>query len=170
MTMVQTYCPDPDDSDLVFNIPTGSAHLNLTFNQKFYKEMYVIILFCFIGSDQKSIENELSDSDEAPDDVPFSKAKNEALSLRKAEELVQKLTKEKQKKRRQQNEALMREQKEDKTKRLQAIASKRLPLDLVDDVSAQPIQPSPDSRKKLKKGTGSEEVSRVHTSIYLKLY
>ena len=74
--MVQTYCPDPDDSDLVFNIPTGSAHLNLTFNQKFYKEMYVIILFCFIGSDQKSIENELSDSDEAPDDVPCGKLKN----------------------------------------------------------------------------------------------
>ncbi len=120
-----------------------------------------------LGSDViKSGENDpLSDSDEAPDDVPFSKAKIEALSVQRAQELVKKTTKEKQKKQRQKNEALMREQKEEKLKRLQSLASKRLPEDLVDNISAQPIQPSQNSKKKLKV---EQEVSRVHTSIQLK--
>lgn len=59
----------------------------------------------------------------------------------------------------------MREQKEEKIKRLQSLASKRLPEDLVDDISAQPVQPSHNSKKKLKL---EQEVSRVHTSIQLK--
>lgn len=41
----------------------------------------------------------------------------------------------------------MKEQKEEKLKRLQALASKRLPDELIDTVSAQPVVVTPVSKK-----------------------
>ena len=91
--------------------------------------------------------------DEAPEDVPFSMSKNSALTLLKATEKSQIEAKNLKKKRRQQNEALLQKQKEEKEKRLQVLASKRLPEDLLDnlhkDHDEKHVQ---QSTQKLKKG------------------
>jgi hypothetical protein len=107
----------------------------------------------------------VSDSDEAPDDVSFSKSKVAALSILKAEEQFKRITKEEQKKRRQKKETLMKEQ---KAKTLQSLASKRLPDNLVDVISAQPVQQQSqqDSEKKQRKRTKSGNASSGHISIF----
>nr|CAH0112894.1 unnamed protein product [Daphnia galeata] len=131
------YCPDPEDSDLVFNIQTDDI-----------KKILVQ-------------ENDLaSDSDEAPDDVSFSTAKVAALSVLKAEEQFKRLTKEEQKKRRQRKEAVMKEQ---KVKHLQSLISKKLPDSLVHIMSAQSIQQiQSDSKKKQTTGAKSENAKQDH--------
>lgn len=128
----------------------------------------VTTIFKFTDDIEKvlSVEkNDLaSDSDEAPDDVSFSKAKCAALSVLKAEEQFKRVTKEEQKKRRQKKEALMKEQ---KVKHLQSLASKRLPDNLVDIISAQPIQQfQQDSKKKQRMRIKSENAIHDHISIF----
>lgn len=85
-------------------------------------------------------QEEASDSDEAPEDVPFSVSKNAALLTFKTEKQTREDAKEQVKKRRQKIEAVLKEQKEDKLKRLESLASKRLPDDLIENISAQPVQ------------------------------
>lgn len=166
--MVQPYCPDPDDSDLVFNIPlSGFCKVLHLPSQMFSNQHFVFNLFKendhskLEKTDDTAKENETSDSDEAPDDVPFSTSKSAALSIREAEEQVKKKSKEDQKKRRQKKEDLMKEQKEEKLKRLESLASKRLPEDLVDNISSQPVKQDTARRQKKMK---TQEVARVHTS------
>ena len=130
--MQYEYCPDPEDSDLVFNIPAGvlicSVHNSFIPLMKLVCQLLDTTTFQFTGDDAKNLAVEenyfASDSDEAPDDVSFSKSKVAALSVLKAEEQFKRITKEEQKKRRQKKEALMKEQ---KAKTLQSLASKRLP-------------------------------------------
>ncbi|KAI9560578.1 hypothetical protein GHT06_011526 [Daphnia sinensis] len=130
------YCPDPEDSDLVFNIPSGN----------YMKESAV------------ETNKSASDSDEAPDEVSFCKAKNVALSILNAEEEIKKTTKAEKKKQNQKKEALMKEQKH---KHLQSLVSKRLPNNLVDTISAQPVQ-FQDRKIKRRKESESKDTSRKH--------
>ncbi|XP_057372137.1 uncharacterized protein LOC130693040 [Daphnia carinata] len=131
------YCPDPEDSDLVFNIPSG----------KYAKESAV------------EINEPASDLDEAPDEVSFSKAKTAALSILNAEEQMKKTTKGEKKKQGQKKEALMKEQKH---KHLQSLVSKRLPNNLVDTISAQPMQFQEGSKVKRRKEFKSKDTSSKH--------
>lgn len=163
------YCPDPEDSDLVFNIPAGTSFLFIPLMELVCFQLQQIVLFFSPEDDETNLaveENDSeSDSDEAPDDVSFSKSKVAALSLLKAEEQFKRITKEEQKKRRQKKEALMKEQ---KAKTLQSLASKRLPDNLVDVISAQPVQQESqqDSEKKQRKRTKSGNASSGHISIF----
>ncbi|KZS05696.1 Uncharacterized protein APZ42_031045 [Daphnia magna] len=129
------YCPDPEDSDLVFNIPSGN----------YVKESVV------------ETNEPASDSDEAPDEISFSKAKNAALSILNAEEQMKKSTKAEKKKQGQNNEARMKEQKQ---KHLQSLASKRLPNNLVDIISAQPVQFQDKEKKRIKESKSKDATSK----------
>jgi hypothetical protein len=162
------YCPDPEDSDLVFNIPAGTSSSFNSFDGTCVFLVTTKCLFFFPGDETNLAVEEndsASDSDEAPDDVSFSKSKVAALSILKAEEQFKRITKEEQKKRRQKKEALMKEQ---KAKTLQSLASKRLPDNLVDVISAQPVQQQSqqDSEKKQRKRTKSGNASSGHISIF----
>lgn len=129
------YCPDPEDSDLVFNIPSGN----------YVKESVV------------ETNEPASDSDEAPDEISFSKAKNAALSILNAEEQMKKSTKAEKKKQGQNIEARMKEQKQ---KHLQSLASKRLPNNLVDIISAQPVQFQDGKKKRIKESKSKDATSK----------
>lgn len=108
-------------------------------------------------------ENEpASDSDEAPDEISFIKAKTAAISMLKAEEHVKKSAKEEKKKQGQKKESFMKEQ---KLQHLQSLATKRLPNDLVDIISAQPVQVL-DVKMKRRKETESKDTLHKHISIF----
>lgn len=106
-----------------------------------------------------------SDSDEAPDEISFSKAKNAALSILNAEEQMKKSTKAEKKKQGQNNEARMKEQKQ---KHLQSLASKRLPNNLVDIISAQPVQFQDGEKKRIKESKSKDATSK-HISSFPKI-
>lgn len=99
-------------------------------------------------------DEEPTSDDEAPEDVPFAQSKDTALAQRKAEAQSQKDVSELKKKHRQKTEALLLEQKQEKAQRLQALASKRLPESLLNEISSKPSrvlkQSKADKKKNLK--------------------
>lgn len=113
------------------------------------------------------VDNQIpeSDSDEAPDDVPFSASKMTALSIFEAQEEVEKRNKEEQKQRHKKKEAILREQKEKKLKRLQLLASKRLPEEIVETLSATHTHPTDNLRKDSKIKKQIQTKSKNYISI-----
>ena len=71
--------------------------------------------------------------DEAPSDVPFSQAKDEALSLQNMEKAMRMKIQEAIKSRNRKRDAL---QKEQKARKLEILSSKKLPEDILDQVSS----------------------------------
>jgi len=134
----KTYFPDPDDSAIAFNMPPDtSIDDGSTEEQQNF---------------QLALRESSEDSDEAPEDVPFSASKQVATTVRKAEELGRKAIREKKKEKRIKVEALLKVQKEEKAQRLASLAAKRLPEDLLDTITSAPI-PKKAKEKSSKKKT-----------------
>jgi len=79
------------------------------------------------------------DSDDAPEEVPVSQSKEIAEAALSAEQKGKKDARDLKKQKRQKTEAFFKQQKEEKLKRLEILASKKLPDDLFDNISSMPL-------------------------------
>lgn len=95
--------------------------------------------------DIKGAEDSDSD-DEAPSDVPFSQAKDEALSLQKLERTTELEIREALKRKKQKTEAMLKLQKEQKVKKLKLLTTKKLPDDVLDNISSSSKLPLKDKK------------------------
>lgn len=97
------------------------------------------------------VDQENSDSDEAPNEVHFSKAKDEALSLQKLERAARLEIQEAMKSKKRKKEEMLIHQKEQKAQKMQMLASKRLPDEILDQVSSNSKPLLGDDEPKLNK-------------------
>ena len=81
----------------------------------------------------------IDDSDDAPEEVPVSQSKEIAEAALSAEQKGKKDARDLKKQKRQKTEAFFKQQKEEKLKRLEILASKKLPDDLFDNISSMPL-------------------------------
>jgi len=108
-----------------------------------------------------------SDSDEAPEEVPFTQSKETALSVLLAEQKGKQDAHDLKKRKRQKTEALLKKQKEEKLKRLEILASKKLPEDLFESIPSTPLNTEEkNTEKKRRKHT---TFKRTHKSILSKV-
>ena len=124
-------------------------------------------MFLDVDEEKEKLEQDevecSSVSDEAPEDVSFAKSKNDALSLLRAEQESRRLVKEKQKEKLKKIEARLTEQKSEKLKRLEALALKKLPDELLVNLSNTVPQPN---KKQKKKKVEKSKAANSHLSAY----
>ena len=92
-----------------------------------------------------------SDSDEAPEEVPFTQSKETALSVLLAEKKGKRDVHDSKARKRQKTIALHIKEKEEKLKRLEVLASKKLPDNLLESISSAALD-SEENDLKRKRG------------------
>ena len=92
-----------------------------------------------------------SDSDEAPEEVPFTQSKQTALSVLLAEKKGKQDVHDSKARKRQKTIALHIKEKEEKLKRLEVLASKKLPDNLLESISSAALD-SEENDLKRKRG------------------